>query len=57
MIKINKKEAMYLRSKGRGNDITVVNVTHHSKAKRWYLTESLRSMELLEEYRNNIILR
>lgn len=57
MIKISKDEAMYLRSMGRSKDITVVNITHHSKAKRWYLTESLRSMELLKEYRNNAILR
>lgn len=57
MIKINKNEAMYLRSMGRGKDITVVNVTHRSKAKRWYLTESPKSMDLLKEYRNNAILR
>ena len=57
MIKINKNEVMYLRSKGRDKDITVVNVTHHARAKRWYLTESPKSMELLEEYRKNIVLR
>lgn len=57
MIKINKNEALYLRSKGRGNDITVINTTHHAKAKKWYLAESPKSLRLLEEYRNSIILR
>ena len=55
MIRINKKEATYIRSKGRGRDIVVVNTTHNSKAKRWYLAESPESMRLLEEYRQNII--
>lgn len=57
MVRINKNEALYLRSKGRGSDITVINTTHHAKAKKWYLAESPKSMKLLEEYRNGIILR
>lgn len=56
MIKINKEEAMYLRSRGRGRDIIVINATHHAKAKRWYLAESPKSMELLEQHRKNIII-
>lgn len=56
MILITKKEAYYLRDKGRGKDIVVSSKTHHGKAKRYYLTESKKSLDLVQKYRENNLL-
>ena len=54
MITINKKEAEYLRSKGRDHDIHVHNKTHKGNAKHYYLTTSFKSVDLLNKYRKKI---
>lgn len=53
MILITKKEAYYLRDKGRGKDIIVSSKTHNGKAKRYYLTESKVSLKLLDTFRKD----
>ena len=53
MILITKKEAYYLRDKGRGKDIIVSSKTHNGKAKRYYLTESKASLKLLDAFRKD----
>ena len=53
MILITKKEAYYLRDKGKGKDIIVSSKTHNGKAKRYYLTESKVSLDILSSYRKN----
>ena len=53
MILITKKEAYYLREKGRGKDIVVSSKTHNGKAKRYYLTESKTSLKLLNAFRED----
>lgn len=53
MILITKKEAYYLRDKGRGKDIIVSSKTHNGKAKRYYLTESKTSLKLLDTFRKD----
>ena len=51
MIKISKEEAEYLRSKKRGFDVHMSSKTHKGRAKRYYLTESYKSLEILNKYR------
>lgn len=54
MIKISKNEAEYLKSKNRGMDIHISSKSHKGKAKRYYLTESRKSLEMLNRYRNSV---
>lgn len=55
MIKITQTEAEMLRSKGRGMDVHLHNKTHKSRTKTYYLTESQKSMSILNEYRESAI--
>lgn len=51
MILITNNETEYLRSKKMDKYITVSSKTHKSKAKKYYLTENPRALELLNHYR------
>lgn len=55
MIKINQKEAEYIRSNGMDYLVHMSSATHKSRAKRYYLTEDKRAMRLLKEYRENSV--
>lgn len=55
MILITKREAEYLREHGRGADILVSSITHKGRAKRYYLAEKDKSLQLLEKYRHSLI--
>lgn len=54
MIQINQKEAEYIREHNRGFDVHISSKTHKGKAKRYYLTTSAKSMNLLKEYRESV---
>ena len=56
MIPINKEEATYLRASGAFNDVHVSSRTKKSKGKRYYATESFKTMKLLDEYRSKNVL-
>lgn len=45
----------YLVSKGRLNDIHLASATHKSGYKTRFVTESPKTLKLLEEYRKNQI--
>ena len=51
MIKITREEAEYLRSRGRDNDIHISSATKNSRGKRYYVTQSRNTMQLLNKYR------
>lgn len=53
MIQISQKEAEYLRSKNRDNDIHVHSKNHKSRSKRYFLTTSKVSVDLLNDYRRS----
>lgn len=53
MIKISKDEAEMLREKGRGFDVHMSSRTHKARAKKYYLTENPKSIQILEKYRKN----
>lgn len=55
MIDITKDEMEYLVSKGRLNDIHLASATHKSGYKTRFVTESPKTLKLLEEYRKNQI--
>lgn len=54
LITISKKEASFLRSKGRAHDVHVHSKNHKSNAKRYFLTTSFKSVNILNEYRKSI---
>jgi hypothetical protein len=56
LIKISKDEATYLREHGRGKDIHLSSATHKARAVRYYLTQSFKSMKLLNSYRASKII-
>lgn len=49
MLKISRNEAFMLRENGRGRDVHVTNRTHK---KVYYVTESEKSMKILNRYRD-----
>lgn len=51
MIPINKREAEYVRRHGREKDVHMSSMCKKSRGKRYWLTESPKSMKLLEDYR------
>ena len=53
LIKIEADEAAYLRENGQAFDVHMTSATHKSKAKKYYLTTSPRSMKLLDKYRKS----
>ena len=54
MVNISQKEAEYLRNHGRAFDVRVRNKHHKSKAKSYFLVEHVRSVEMLNRYRESI---
>ena len=52
MIVISKEEAHMLRDAGRGSDVHMSSRSKKSRGKRYFLTESYKSMKLLNDYRN-----
>lgn len=56
MIAITKDEAFYIRSKGRASDVHMSSRDKKARGKRYYLTESFKSMKLLDEYRKSYLL-
>lgn len=57
MIKISSSEAEYLRSKRMGKDVHMSSSTHKSRAKRYWMTESNKSMAILADYRRKQTVR
>ena len=55
LVDITKDEAEYLVSKGRAHDIHLSSSTHKSGSKTRFVTESWKTMKLLNEYRANQI--
>lgn len=55
MIIISKDEAYYLRDHGRDNDIHMSSRDKKSRGKRYYATESFKTMKLLDRYRQKKI--
>lgn len=55
MIKINQKEAEYIRSNGMDYLVHMSSATHKSRAKRYYLTEDKKGLRLLYNYRKSNI--
>ena len=51
MISISQKEAKMLREHGRGEDIHMSSRNKKSRGKRYFLTESYKSMKILNGYR------
>jgi len=56
LIDITKKEMEYLVKNGRGYDVHLASATHKSGYKTRFVTESPKTMKLLEEYRKNQII-
>ena len=54
MIQITKKEAEYLRTHNRGDYVHMTSKSHKSSAKKYYIVENNKNMELLKEYRQSI---
>ena len=52
MIVISKEEAHMLRDAGRDNDVHMSSRSKKSRGKRYFLTESYKSMKLLNDYRS-----
>ena len=52
MVNITQAEAFFLRASGRADDVHVSSRTHKSKAKRYFATESFKTMQLLNKYKN-----
>jgi len=50
MVHITKDEAFYLRKCGRGKDIHMSSRTHQNR-KRYWATESYKTMKYLDGYR------
>lgn len=53
MIAINKEEAAYLRKNKRDADVHMSSRTKKSRGKRYFMTESFKSLKLLNDYRNS----
>ena len=51
MIDITRSEAIMLRKAGRGHDVHMSSRQHKSRSKTYFLTNSTKSMKLLNEYR------
>ena len=54
MIQITKKEAEYLRNHNRGDHVHMTSKSHKSSAKKYYVVDNKKNMELLNEYRQSI---
>lgn len=57
MIKITQCEAEMLKNKGRGFDVHISSKTHKGRAKKYYMTESEESLDILSEYRKSILVK
>lgn len=55
LIDITADEANMLRKKGRGLDVHMSSRSKKSRGKRYFLTESFKSLKILSDYRENII--
>ena len=56
MINISQAEAKYLRNNGRAHDIHMSSQNKKGRGKKYYLTESYKSLKLLNDYRNKRII-
>ena len=54
LVKISQKEAEYLRNHVRAFDIIVCNKQHKGKSKSYFLVTHVRSVEMLNKYRESI---
>ena len=56
MVQISKEEAFMLRKAGRGDDVHMSSCCKKARGKRYYATESFKTMKLLDKHRHaNII--
>ena len=55
LIDITAYEGNMLRKKGRGLDVHMSSRSKKSRGKRYFLTESFKSLKILSDYRENII--
>ena len=53
MIPITRKEAFMLREVGRGVDVHISSKSKKSRAKRYWATESFKTMGVLNKYRED----
>lgn len=52
MIEITQDEAKMLRENGRSEDVHMSSRTKKSRGKRYFMTESFKSKNILNDYRN-----
>jgi len=52
MVEITQDEAKMLRDNGRSEDVHMSSRTKKSRGKRYFMTESFKSKNILNEYRN-----
>ena len=52
MVEITQDEAKMLRDNGRYEDVHMSSRTKKSRGKRYFMTESFKSKNILNEYRN-----
>lgn len=55
MVEITQDEAIMLRESGRSDDVHMSSRTKKSRGKKYFMTESYKSIKLLNEYRKNKI--
>lgn len=53
MIRISKDEAAMLRKAGRGEDVHMSSRDKKSNGKRYFATQSYKTMKLIEKYRTD----
>lgn len=56
MVKISQAEAQYLRANGRSEDIHMSSHDKKGHAKKYYATESRKSMKLLNDFRESRVI-
>lgn len=56
MIIISKDEASYLRDHGRAEDVHMSSRDKKARGKRYYATESFKTMKLVQKYRASRII-
>lgn len=57
MVLISNEEACYLRDNNMGKFIVISSKTHKSKAKKYYLTENPKALDLLNSFRQSLTIQ
>ena len=56
MIHISQEEAFMLRGAGRGEDVHMSSRDKKSNGKKYFATESFKTVKLLDKYRRSSVL-